>query len=56
MIQEEQVHTLGTFLDQELDVNKTTLYKSVGMALFDIFVANYIYEKAIEEKVGTQLD
>lgn len=55
-IQEEQVHTLGNYLDQELDVNKTTLYKSVGMALFDIFVANYIYEKAMEENIGTQLD
>lgn len=55
-IQESQVHTLGQFLDQKLDVEKTTLYKSVGMALFDIFVANYIYEKAIENKIGTNLD
>ena len=55
-IKESQVHTLGQFLDQKLDVEKTTLYKSVGMALFDIFVANYIYEKAIENKIGTILD
>ena len=55
-IQEESVHTLGQFLDQKLDVNKTTLYKSVGMALFDICVADYIYKQACKLNMGTELD
>lgn len=55
-IKEEQIHTLGKFLDKKIEVNKTTFYKSVGMALFDIFVADYIYKKAIELNIGTQLD
>lgn len=54
-IKEDQIHTLGKVLHKTLDVNKTTFYKSVGMALFDITVANYIYQKAKELGVGITL-
>jgi ornithine cyclodeaminase len=29
----------------ELSVSKTTAFKSVGMALFDLFIAKTVYEK-----------
>jgi len=32
-----------------------TLFKSVGLAVVDIVVANYFYKKAIENKVGTNI-
>lgn len=55
-IKEENVHTLGKYLDSDIEVNKTTMYKSVGMALFDVCVATYIYKKALELNIGTELD
>lgn len=55
-IKDEQIHTLGSVLNQEIDVEKTTLYKSVGMALFDIYVGEYIYKRAQELNIGTTLD
>jgi len=55
-IKEEQIQTLGTVLDEKLNVETTTLYKSVGMALFDTYVAEYIYKKALELNIGTTLN
>jgi ornithine cyclodeaminase len=34
----------------------TTLFKSVGMALFDLVVANMIYRKAMEKGIGASAD
>lgn len=56
LIDEEKIHTLGKFLDKEIDTTGTTFYKSVGMALFDISVAEYIYNRAVELKIGTELE
>ena len=36
--------------------NKTTLYKSIGMGLFDMVLANKIYEKAIKNEIGKNMD
>jgi len=36
--------------------NKTILFKSVGMALFDLTVAAAIYQKAVENSIGQILD
>jgi len=38
------------------DGSKTILYKSVGMALFDLVVGNKIYEDAIKKNIGTNLE
>ncbi len=35
---------------------ETTLFKTVGMALFDLAVAEYIYHKALRQGLGTNLD
>lgn len=38
------------------DGSKTILYKSVGMALFDLIVSNKIYEDAVKENIGVNLE
>lgn len=54
-----QVHTLGSLIKAggagDLERNKTTFFKSVGMALFDLAAAQAIYEKAVKKKIGQEL-
>lgn len=38
------------------EIGETTFFKSVGMALFDIAVAESIFEKAVKEGIGTELE
>jgi len=54
-LKEDNVFTLGKIItgERKIDVNGTTVYKSAGMALFDLFVAKAMYEQALEEKKGT---
>ena len=58
-IKQEQVMTLGRFLIDKKpqdDVKKeTTLFKSVGMALFDVCASKLIYEKAIQKGLGQKI-
>ena len=49
----ENIQTLYPAIrDNSINRDKTTFYKSVGMALFDILVANNLYQKALERKMG----
>ena len=58
-LRKEQIMTLGRFLidDKSLDEVKgsTTLFKSVGMALFDVCASQLIYEKAIQKGLGQEI-
>jgi len=58
-IKEEQIMTLGRFLAEKKPKDEvrheTTLFKSVGMALFDICAAERIYEKAIQKGLGQDI-
>jgi len=58
-LRQEQIMTLGRFLidDKSLDEVKgsTTLFKSVGMALFDVCASQLIYEKAIQKGLGQEI-
>lgn len=55
-LKEENVETLFSAIkNNSIDKNKTTFYKSVGMALFDVLVADYIYKKAIEKGIGQNI-
>ncbi len=59
LIKSEDIENMGTFLENNtnFDMNgKTTLYKSVGMGLFDIVVANKIYIKALEKGIGQYIE
>jgi ornithine cyclodeaminase len=58
-LRREQIMTLGRFLieNKPLDEVKgdTTLFKSVGMALFDVCASKLIYEKAIQKGLGQEI-
>lgn len=57
-IAENQIISAGKLLLGEVVVDrmKTCLFKSVGMALFDLVVADYICQKAREEGIGTEVN
>lgn len=50
---------LGRIVAGELtgreNAEEITVFKSVGLAVVDIIVAKYLYEKAIEHKIGTTI-
>ena len=58
-LRQDQIMTLGRFLIDNVPENrvrqKTTLFKSVGMALFDVCASILIYEKAIAKGLGQQI-
>lgn len=58
LIEENQIQLLSKILINKTkpDYNKTIIFKSVGMALFDITVSSYIYNKAVSKKLGTEVD
>lgn len=52
----DKVVTLGKLINKtHITKSQTTVFKSVGMALFDLFTANLIYKKALSKGVGTHL-
>ena len=57
LIQEDQIYTLGKLINKEIiiDDSQTTLFKSVGMALFDLIVARKIYLNALDKGIGTEV-
>ncbi len=58
LMKEEDIFTLGKLITRKVtvDINKTTVYKSAGMAIFDLFVAQAMYEQAIKMKIGTSVE
>jgi ornithine cyclodeaminase/alanine dehydrogenase-like protein (mu-crystallin family) len=57
LLGEDAIFTIGKLITRKvtLDISKTTVYKSAGMALFDLFVAQAMYEQAVKMKVGTKV-
>jgi len=57
-IQTEQVIPISKLITGKVDLstNSTTIFKSVGMALFDLAAAKYFYQKALENKIGTDVN
>ena len=47
---------IPTTNEKAIRETKTTFFKSVGMALFDLLTAEKVYQKAIEKGKGTQID
>lgn len=58
ILKETDLLTIGKLLTGEasVDVHQTTAYKSAGMAVYDLFVAQAMYERALELNVGTKVD
>lgn len=56
-IEPENVFAIGKLITGEriISKNTTTVYKTSGMALFDLFVAEYMYKAAKQKNKGTIL-
>jgi ornithine cyclodeaminase/alanine dehydrogenase-like protein (mu-crystallin family) len=54
LLKQKQVIPLGSLIRGKVtaDTNGTTLFKLVGMALFDLYTARWFYEKAIRLDAG----
>ena len=59
-IKRNQVMTLGRFLAENRSEDQireeTTLFKSVGMALFDVCSSRFIYERANQKGLGQKIN
>jgi ornithine cyclodeaminase/alanine dehydrogenase-like protein (mu-crystallin family) len=59
LLREEQIETLGHFIlsgrPPERGAHGTTMFKTVGMALFDLTTARQAYESACARDLGTEL-
>ncbi len=59
-IKEDQIETLGNFINSGREPERgeygTTFFKTVGMALFDLYAAKAVYEKCREKKIGFEID
>lgn len=55
-IKDSQIKSFSEALDHRGISNDTTLFKSVGMGLFDLIVADTLYKKAKEKGAGQHLD
>ena len=47
---------LATAIDEEASAKKTTYFKSVGMGLFDICVAQKLYDSATTNGFGQEVE
>jgi ornithine cyclodeaminase/alanine dehydrogenase-like protein (mu-crystallin family) len=58
LVAEEKIFTLGKLINQSIRPSQqaTSFFKSVGMALFDLFVAEIIYEQARSQGAGVEID
>lgn len=58
-VKEEQIKVFGKLLAKKEKINEnnsTSLYKSVGMGLFDLIVAEAIYNEAVKKGIGQKLE
>ncbi len=57
VITEDRIKEFAKILKKDIDPeNKTILFKSVGMALFDLSAASAVYKLALENNLGQKLD
>ena len=56
-IDEKNVYTIGKLVmgQRKSDVTKTNVFKSSGMALFDLYLAEAMYNEAVRRKMGTEV-
>ncbi len=58
LLRETEIFTLGKVLTnvEPVDTSITTVYKSAGMAVYDLFVAQALFEKAEQLNEGVQIE
>ena len=60
-INQDVIQPMSTYISKhspmpvKLSKEKSIIFKSTGMALFDVVVGNLIYKKAVEKNIGNQL-
>ena len=58
-IPRDRIFTLGKLINGDVsrspEAGETTLFKSVGMALFDLIVSEFLYRKAKEKGLGQEV-
>ncbi|MCD6517930.1 MAG: ornithine cyclodeaminase family protein [Candidatus Aminicenantes bacterium] len=58
-IRKDQIVTLGKIISGKVSITpggeETTVFKSVGMALFDLMVSGFIYKRAVEKGIGREV-
>ena len=54
ILKEADVFSIGKLVtgQRSVDLSRTTAYKSVGMALYDLYVAQALYEAAVHKGIG----
>ena len=57
LLKQKQVTPLGSLISGKIqtEITGTTLFKSVGMALFDLFASRWFYEKALLRDAGEKV-
>lgn len=57
ILKEVDIFPIGELVtgQRSVDINRTTAYKSVGMALYDLFVAQALYEAAKRRNIGREI-
>ncbi|MDX2443921.1 MAG: ornithine cyclodeaminase family protein [Bacteroidales bacterium] len=58
LVDEKDIYSIGKLLTGEVKLadNKSRFFKSVGVALFDLFAADLFYNKAKESGIGQEVD
>ena len=57
VLDKSRIKLLSSIISQDSEILAgTSFFKSVGMALFDLFTAKYLYEKALEKNIGQKVD
>ena len=58
LLKKDRIKLLHTLIESPVTIapGETTVFKTVGMALNDIFAARYIYNKAVEKGHGVNLE
>ncbi|WP_404455084.1 ornithine cyclodeaminase family protein [Virgibacillus necropolis] len=56
-IKRDSIQSMASFIasKKQVEEGKTVVFKSTGMALFDVVVTNLIYQRALEKEVGQNL-
>jgi len=57
-ISADKIVTIGKLVTGKLTLSKgsVVLFKSVGMALFDLVISDYFYRKALRNEIGTKIN
>jgi len=54
-LSKDQINPISQLIvEKNIDPSETSFFKSVGMALFDVVVAECMYKKALKNNIGTQ--